>query len=99
MIKFDSEKVRVFKYLSHRTDETDLARRVIFACAYLDLMWCRSDGLQDMERVGPWRLSRNTIAAEYMIGFRIEMAQSCKYPAYPSGMPQNRSGVGPIMIT
>lgn len=35
MIKFD--KVRVFKYLSHRTDKTDLACRVIFACAYLDL--------------------------------------------------------------
>src|SRR5882762_4189259 len=35
MIKF--EKVRVFKYLLNRTDKTDLARRVIFACAYLDL--------------------------------------------------------------
>jgi len=35
MIKF--EKVRVFKYLLNCTDKTDLARRVIFACAYLDL--------------------------------------------------------------
>ena len=35
MIKF--ENVRVFKYLLHRADKTDLARRVIFVCAYLDL--------------------------------------------------------------
>jgi hypothetical protein len=69
MIKSDLEKVQVFKYLLRHTDKTDLAHRVIFACAYLDLMWCQSNGLQDMERVGPWRLSHNTIAAEYMIGF------------------------------
>jgi hypothetical protein len=25
--------------------------------------------------------------------------QSCKYLTYPTGMPQNRPGVGPIMIS
>ena len=47
MIKF--EKVRLLDYLLHRTDKTNLACRIIFVCAFLDLMWCRSDGLQDRE--------------------------------------------------